>query len=279
METVTAKQIHNAFDLESESLLVMPEDHFPEKEKIEEKAGRLKKLGFSRCGEVDAFERFDKDRESYLRSLEDQRTAHEFAKKYRAKYPDLKFITKSQLDEICQKYNLVAKPVSEYVGDIPEQKLFEMEYWLDEIEDADIPDDTFKYALAVYDEELELKIKRDRERQEREAGRSLHYITPHSYYLTYFRHEYEGKTHLPESELVKVFRDKGVPEKDIRVPNILMDRHSNSGLIIAAPESIFRVPQKNLDPVVLQPVKGGYLVVAKWGEEANDPALTVPGLN
>ncbi|MDR1090879.1 MAG: hypothetical protein LBL79_07360 [Prevotella sp.] len=279
METVTVKQIHNAFDLASDALLVIREDNFPKKEAIKEKAERLKKLGFSRCSEVIQFEGFDRDREDQLKLLENQRTAHEFAQKYREKYPDIKFITQKQLGEICEKYNLVAKSVSEYVGDIPEQKLFEMEYWLDEIEDADIPDDTFQYTLSVYDKDLELKIERDRERHERETGRSSYYIAPHSYYLKYFRHEYEGKTHLSESEPVKTFKGKGVLEEDILMSNITMNKNSNSGLMIAAPESMFRTPQKNLDPIVLRPVNGGYLVVAKWGEEANDPALTVPEMN
>jgi hypothetical protein len=279
METVTVKQIHEEFDRASDILLVMPEDNFPKKETIKEKAERLKKLGFIRNSEVSASERFDKDRESYLKSLEEQRTAHEFAQKYRAKYPDIKFITQKQLGEICEKYNLVAKPVSEYVGEVPEQKLFEIEYWLDEIEDADMPDDIFVYGLRVYDKDENIKIKRDMEVRSVIMGRHLPLYLPDYCYSKYFRHEHEGKTPLSESELIKAFKGEGAPEEDILMPNIQMDRFLNSGLVIAAPESMFRSPQKNLDPIVLQPVNGGYLVIAKWGDEANDPALTVPGLN
>jgi hypothetical protein len=33
------------------------------------------------------------------------------------------------------------------------------------------------------------------------------------------------------------------------------------------------------DPIVLQPVKGGYLVVTKWGLEASDEIVTNPTSN
>ena len=36
----------------------------------------------------------------------------------------------------------------------------------------------------------------------------------------------------------------------------------------------YKLQKKHIpDPVVLQPVKGGYLCLAKWGQEANDPIL------
>jgi hypothetical protein len=272
METVTVKQIHSAFDLESDALLVMPEDNFPEKEKIEGKAERLKKLGFRRCSEVGALERFDKDREVYLKSLEEQRTVHEFAKKYRAKYPDLKFITKKQLNEICRKYNLVAKQVSEYVGDIPDQKLSEMEYWLDEIDDVDMPDCIYEYLL--FTEVVDGKKSNPMGMFSMVRSAQLQFT-----HLEKIRHRHKGRTPLSESEILEVFRNNGVPEKQLLMSNIVSGKISSPGLVIAAPESMFRKPQKNLDPVVLQPVNGGYLVIAKWGEEANDPALTVPELN
>ncbi len=30
------------------------------------------------------------------------------------------------------------------------------------------------------------------------------------------------------------------------------------------------------DPVILQPVKGGYLIVTAWGDEASDPDIINP---
>jgi hypothetical protein len=282
METVTVKQIHRAFDREADTLLVVPEDNFPKKEALKEKTERLKKLGFSRCSEVGALERFDQDREDYLKRLEEQQTANGFAQKYRTKYPDLKFIVEKQLDKICRKYNLVTKPVSEYAGDIPEQKLFEMEYWLDEIEDADIPDYEFEYTLTVYDDDRDLKIERDWKLREESRARGFLesvLLYPFNNYSKSFGYSYKGKIPLSDSDLIKAFVKEGVPKEDIIMSNIQMSKSSISGLVIAAPASMFRKPEKNLDPIVLQPVIGGYLVIAKWGDEANDPELVVPELN
>jgi hypothetical protein len=278
METVTVKQIHSAFDREADTLLVMPEDNFPKKEVLKEKTERLKKLGFSRCSEIGQLERFDRDREEYLELLEEQRTANEFAQKYRAKYPDLKFIVQEQLVEICQKYDLRARYVSEYVGDIPEQKLFEMEYWLDEIEDADIEYDAFTYELRVLDD-FRYENAIDAYNKRLEEG-SRYACPPLSIsYMNYYYYSYKGKTPLSEPEIIKAFKDEGVPEEDIIMSNIEMNKKEYSELVIVAPESMFKKPQKNLDPVVLQPVIGGYLIIAKWGDEANAPELVVPELN
>jgi hypothetical protein len=35
----------------------------------------------------------------------------------------------------------------------------------------------------------------------------------------------------------------------------------------------------NPDPIVFRYVKGGILIISKWGLEANDPELTVPEMN
>jgi hypothetical protein len=245
METVTVKQIHSAFDREADTLLVMPEDKFPKKEEIAEKAERLKKLGFDRCSEINQFERFDKNREIHLKLIEEQRMAHELAKKYRAKYPDIKFIVQKQLDEICKKYGFVTKPVSEYVGDVPEQKLFEMEYWLEEIEDTDIPDCIFDYILTVYDEDIDIKIKRDIEIHRKSVeeaiikGYHYPYYFPRNY-STLRKHSCKGKRPLSESELIKVFEGKGVPGEDILMSNIQTKQTPDTSLVIAAPASMFR---------------------------------------
>jgi hypothetical protein len=136
--------------------------------------------------------------------------AHKLAQKYRAKYPGLKFIVKKQLYEICGKYSLVTEPVFEYLGDVPEQKLFEMEYWLDEIEDSDIQDDSFTYILKVYDKDADLKRKRDEEEYiekvkilEERGFIFYHPFYPRSY-STCYEHSSEGKKPLSESDLIKV---------------------------------------------------------------------------
>jgi hypothetical protein len=266
METVTAKQIHAAFDSAADALLVEVEDN---RAVLEKKTKRLTALGFNRCSEVVQFKNFDG-------KLESRRTAHELAKKYRAKYPGIKFISEEQLDSICLKYSLAVKPVSEYTGDVPEQKLFGIERLLDEIHVADIPNDRFEYCLHIRNG-LHLEVQKCVDSYE-DAKRCTERLAfprhPFSsgYYTGSCSYTHEGRMPLSSSELVKAFREKGVPEEDISVKDIrLADRSLNSVLKIAAPASTFReMPAKGTDPVVLQPVNGGYMVLAKWDGEADD---------
>jgi hypothetical protein len=280
MEAVTVKQIHSAFDEAAEALLVMPEDITiqEDKEALARKAERLKKLGFSRCDEVVRLENFDRNREVKQKLLEGRRVVHGFAKKYREKYPNLKFITKLQVNELCRKYNLVAKVASEYIGDIPEQKLFEMECWVDEIDEADLPDIKFNYEIR---EEMGDSFYSLPDRTPIQMLAEISFRRSVTY-VSYGREplsESEAREKLMEENEKKPFnrvRAEDMQEGKIEISKDDSARH----LRIAAPESMFMESlSKNLAPIVLQPVKGGYLVIAKWGEEVNDPALTVPELN
>lgn len=58
-------------------------------------------------------------------------------------------------------------------------------------------------------------------------------------------------------------------------------------LKICAPEAMFNKKNLNVvdgymlvsDPIVLQPVKGGYLIVTAWGDEATDEIVVNEGMN
>lgn len=67
----------------------------------------------------------------------------------------------------------------------------------------------------------------------------------------------------------KIFVPMGLkicaPEKDMDIPST----HTKTGNFII--EKIY-VP----DPVVLQPVKGGFIIVAAWGDEASDDLVINP---
>jgi hypothetical protein len=110
METVTVKQIHEAFDGASDTLYLNAVkkhavDHFGI-----EKSERLKRLGFARSSECVG--PFKKD---------------ELPIYYRGKYPFLKFITHEQLEVICEKYGLIYAEAGRYIGGVPEKNLREIE--------------------------------------------------------------------------------------------------------------------------------------------------------
>jgi hypothetical protein len=316
METVTAKQIHEEFDTVADNLanaanvFIVNYDGklkviHDERDKtardirarvdegapaipFSEKANRLKLLGFTGTKEVTELmqrEKQEQDRRSRLWEL-----GHEMAKihdneiaalkkakeefdqilYYRNKYPFLKFITDDQLNGICRKYNLVYSQVSNYIGEVPDKNL-------KEIEDARI--DKWDFVEETYI----VRMKDDQMIKTRVIGRGRYLAENRGVY------PFSGLAEESGFKYPYSYTDKRCTEDD-----------SKKGLFIAADKSLFKlkgleksksgfgffnklktkeVVYINPDPIVFRYVKGGVLVISKWGEEANDPTLTVPELN
>jgi hypothetical protein len=248
METEKLKQnlvqeIHSAFDHEADALIAMSEGG-AQMLALEEKAARLKKLGFVNCDEIHQVER-------KMERIKEEQPFYEIAQKYREKYPDLKFITYYQAEDLCKRYNLIIRNASDYIGSVPDKNLHEIEYWREKIDEDDLQHKCFVYQVKVENK---------------------------NYY-----HVSQGRSPLPMSKIREAFYEKGFSENqflDEDVQSIV--KYDSTKLVIAAPESMFKnkpkTPQAK-DPIVLQPVKDGYLVIAKWGLEANDELLIIPELN
>jgi hypothetical protein len=267
------KEIHSAFDTEADALIAMSEGG-AQMLSLEEKAERLKKIGFVNCDEIIQLERIKKDKPLY-----------ELAQEYRKKYPDLKFITESQVKGLCEKYNLIIRGVSDYIGNVPEQKLFEIEYWLEEIDDADLPDIEFQYRVKVENEKKMRRLIKLKAKYHDRLTSSLIFM---DLYLSedsccdIYTHKSKRRSPLLMSEIREAFYKIGLSENQFLDKDVDVIKSDNSKLVIAAPESMFKkkpeTPQFK-DPIVLQPVKGSYLVIAKWGLEANDELLIIPELS
>jgi hypothetical protein len=244
MEKITAKQIHAEFDSASDLIL---EKAVQNRKVIDLQtvakakiANRIKALGFSNSKDVLSY-----------REIKQKQFEADLPIYYREKYPFLKFITEEQLNRICYKYNLVYSPVSNYTGDVPLKNL-------NEIEQAKISKDDFvecPIKPAIVDE-MENKIE-----IEKRTTNNIDRL-------------------IPLLEKLKIVNDthyKELIEYDIR----------RSSLFIAAPEYLFKESKRkgneliseNPDPIVFKFVKGGVLIISKWGDEANDPELVIPELN
>jgi hypothetical protein len=246
METVAVKQIHDDFDAAADSLLreaglKQSEQGFNVIEQ-EKKAVRLKLLGFTNSKEVSSVDKIKQDR------LREYIAIH-----YKKMYPFLKFITENQLNYICNKYGLVYSSVRRYIGDIPMKNL-------EEIEKATIKDDDLirKPEKPETSNKLEIELEKEKDLENRISVKTRYLEEIRSLSRTY------------RSEVEKYYE---------RVDE----------LFIAAPESLFmsservgnelRSKASVKDPIVFRWVKGGLLIITKWGEEANDSALVIPELN
>lgn len=159
-----------------------------------------------------------------------------------------KFITHKKLIEICNKYGLVFGDTEHFIGQIPEKNMREIAAFK-------LKDNERTFALFF---------------QERATGRlgPEHRPATLEEYIEYVNDKSLKRilySHKVIKETTPKFKIAGTPDqfdlKNMKIEN-------------------FEI-KKNLppDPVVLQPVNGGYLIVSLWGAESKIEDLQNPKYN
>lgn len=189
LKKVTVEDIHHDFYGAGETLLAEAKQilqNASDKE-FNSKVTRLKALGFTKAAEVRAHENAKALREESIKIM--NRLCE-----LKQDYPLTRFISHSDVNQLCDKYNLVLGPASAYTGTIPEDNLREIEKSLP-LKQKDINPNYSKLCIVAPPSDM------DTNRSRRE---------------------------------------------------------------------LFFIP----DPIVLEPVKGGfYRILTAWGPEAKDPAV------
>lgn len=150
---------------------------------------------------------------------------------YQTTYPKYKFITEDIVDDICKKYNLVFGGVERYKGEVPSKNVKE---------------------ILAFDKSMILESDRTDKRRTKEprfnSGRHnafLHHLDDMD--LIYWRQENEGDGFMICAPLNDMVINRGEEVINNRI-----------------------VMKEIPDPVLLYPVRGGYLVISAWGDEAAD---------
>lgn len=250
--TEVIEAIHNEFDTAGEKLMKEAKEILAG-EYDTDKGERLKKLGFGNSkAAIDAA--------TVLAMKKEKREIAEKVEYFTQWYPNYKFITEGLVKRICAKYGLVFGDVSYYKGDVPEKNVREMENFQLRQEDyfTRISDVRFN-NLPSYDYYIVL-IGQLGQQQRNTDLPSLEYYYEQSKqkYLT---------TENTESEVSKVKHSFKIcaPESDFDMTHLKREGHKLE----------LNIP----DPIVLHPVKGGYLIVSKWGLEGQDESLVNEKLN
>ena len=257
----TIEKIHSDFDTGVEILKEISDERqrkgdaieVPQEEKDYNDGVYLKKLGFGKTAlaqKVDEFNTLSADakrkKSSNFKISESIREVVQF---YQGTFPFHKFILYSQVINICEKYNLYLSPAPFYNGEIPQKNIEEMKNFPYE-----------KWASEHSSKEARLSSQKPICEQITSSMRS----GPVKMYICAPLNEFDmtGNTSVGREIYEKTDRDKsGVRE--------------------------FKLPKREIlpkDPIILLPVQVdplrelGFIVVTKWGEEANDPALQV-GIN
>lgn len=284
---ITIEDIHNEFFTASDKLLKEVTKIILDTSINEDKIARLQKLGFNKSIEVT-------NNSPLLNKIKRSKETCDLINEYKTLYP-YKFIAFEQVDEICKKYNLVTGLIENYKGFVPEKNL-------KDIEQSQYYRIT-KLKQSHTQRKKEILIKISDLRDKHKTPKILEFFD----YLIDKQLDISGVSSfgsLIEFRLDKIHKDKNdvswnyVSENGRSLYNILKDSdfrytietatlYSSSDLIIAAPEkdmdttgltkiknSWFSTSKRHYpDPVVMIPVKMGYLIVTAWGDEASDPLV------
>ena len=258
----TIEQIHSDFDTAVEILTEISDERqrkanaieIPQEEKDYQDGVYLKNLGFEKtelAKKVDKFNSFASEvKQKKNSNFKISDSIREVVQFYQNIFLFHKFILYSQVIKICEKYNLYLSPAQFYNGEIPqknieEMKNFPLEKWNGNIYESRRASMNLSKPIC---EQIPSSMK---------SGPARMYICAP---LNEF--DMEGNTSVGREIYQKGNRDKaGILE--------------------------FKLPKKEKlpkDPIILLPVQVsplmelGFIVVTKWGEEANDLALQV-GIN
>lgn len=246
------EQIHNEFDTAADKALKEANEILSKPTEFDhEKLDLMNKLGFNNGANL-------RERQIVKKEKDDARYKAEIVKKYTDKYPNNKFIFFDQVINICSKYNLVCGEVYSYKGDVPMKNLKEIDafspgkediyyYEINRLNNFNEERNAFNKYIIVrnqnFIEEFRNKIKLDNTYS---IGNTSE-ISEHQIYI-------KSKDYYYEYNKVPLYIC--APEADM---NIRQNQYIENGIIKT------NIP----DPIVLHYVKEGFLIVSKWGPEAN----------
>jgi hypothetical protein len=258
------EQIHHEFETAGEELLKSAKEIITEAaSKDTGKVSRLQSLGFKQSVQVTELK-------PLLQKAELSKEQVELVNYYAQHYPNNKFITEDQVKAICHKYNLVCGDVDRFRGFVPEKNLRQIESFKLKNEDRGLVE-----LVNTCCDQRSLGFYKESE-------------LPNVKYIWAVGAHNIGRQ---ESAVQKKLHDKAL-EMGIREEWIYIQRSGKTSetLQICAPvkdmditglELVdgYRLRKHIPDPVVLQIVRGGYLILTAWGDEASDEIVVNQKMN
>lgn len=253
---MTAKEIQLEIVRKNTAQLTRAHDMLAELEAKEEHAARVQRLGFVKSRDTAA-----------LGALETARATVELHEHYARKYPGLKFIEAGVMREVCTKYGLVLGQPDRYKGTVPvwAAKAIEANMHLvrayrplrsrwGRLVKEKVPFSSEPLVgEVVWTAKGAALVQRDRY----DAMKAMPFADPSKLHDV-------GQTYTPVAPDHAVLMIAApVDEMDLR-----WYERVESGRIVVKD-----------DPIVCLHVKHGYVVLAAWGPEGQDPAVFNVGLN
>ena len=248
---ISVQEIHDAFDSASEKLLKEAEEilaKLPDTSKGE----RMAKLGFHNTPDATKHSNINLEKNRADKLATQIRYFQTF-------YPNNKFITEQVVQQICNKYGLLFGDSARYIGDIPEKNLTEIENF--KLLEQDMEKHTHGWCFQSGSHHGTYNSVKDKSQVPAGVDAFWGYYIQEQWGVRYVKVDDETILHTYTKPEFKIC----APAKDFHTQGMKVEG--------------YKLVQDIKDPIVLQPVIGGYLIVSKWGLEAEDPALLNPTQN
>ncbi len=248
----TIQAIHDEFDAAGQRLLEEAKEIVSGKA-VDEKGNRLMKLGFVNSKAAQKNREIESLNQIAAENNKRKKEAAKWVQYYSQWYPHHKFITKEIVTEICNKYSLYCGEVSYYKADVPLKNVSEMERFKLRQEDMNC------------DTGMELYYRYKTQRMYMNSIRQMHGM-PYPSIRGHYPEDNLSVEQIQKMEDTKHYSKEDfkicAPEKDFDMRGMTK-------------RGRFLVP----DPIVLQPVQGGFLIITKWGLEASDDLVANEVMN
>lgn len=280
-EQAVIAEIHNAFDTAQERLLQDAQSILdsvkPDEITEEELAARLRAVGFSGTPTVRRVEQAEKSNKQKESIRVKTKGEAELIQYYKSTYPFLKFLTESELDRICDKYNLIHAPVGNFIGEVPEKNLRDIET-AQALKSVDTTKDKMWCNLTFHSSSMATFST-----SFADAALAKKWGVPNVILGENFSSDYQANQFIHEKYPLS-------KDRQWVVEQVENHKESKGGLFICAPSKDFNMEgltkkEKHFfsimtttvkDPIVFRYVRGGVQVITKWGLEASDAALINP---
>lgn len=262
-------KIHNEFYIAGENILQEANSLLKELEhKDLIKGKRLAAVGF------------EKTREAIISSETEKKLATtkeiaELVNYYNKNYPNNKFITEKQVKIICEKYGLLFGDISLYKGFVPENKLSLIEDF--KLKKEDKSKLWFEITESNNGPNVKLPLSYISEKDLTERGLSC-FTTKDRLNCFYIKGSF-ANSDLCKPEICELFNGLKYVKATIVENKLKIVAPAKDMEIPKGKEVVGYKIQDIPDPVVLQPVKGGYLIVCAWGNEASDEIVVNQKMN
>ena len=254
-------EIHNSFDTAQDFLVKEAQAIINDSSKHDlKKAQRLEKLGFAQAKPV-------KDQSGLQQKQFEAQRLLDDIEYCRIAYPTYKFINEKYIQHICATYGLVWGDADKYCGDIPEKNLAEIEAF--KLKAIDSKKDNRKNPFTI-DDMLYFQPEQDNWKTFQESG--MIFSSPRSYGRNRMANDMMQADIYMQQALMQAAQEREQKEKYAKPVFKMVAPLHDFNLNKAYGDHVKEFEIIN-EPVVLCPLRSGYLIISKWGLEASDPAL------